>query len=117
MANQYSTSAACQTAQSRTRTRASPASGSSQSTYCGEYTLLVRQNAATVRKPSAARPGVTGARQATSATAASSATKAATATGSSGWTVAPSRPRAYQSEPKSAGRPALNRQNSAQPAG
>ncbi len=37
---------------SRQRGRASTASGSSQSTYCGEYTLLRSTNAATTRKAS-----------------------------------------------------------------
>ena len=51
------TSPACQIRKSRQRGRASTASGSSQSTYCGEYTLFVSRNAATTRNASCGSRG------------------------------------------------------------
>ena len=57
-AKKCSASTVCHTQKSRQRGRASARSGISQTTNCGEYTLLVSTNAATTRNVSWASRGV-----------------------------------------------------------
>src|SRR6478752_9605918 len=54
---QTTASDACHSSSGRHRGRASTASGSSQSEYCGDHTLLVSRNAAMTRKASWANRG------------------------------------------------------------
>lgn len=67
MAAQCSPSTACQMRKSRHRGRARASSGISQITNCGEYTLLVRIKAATIRNASWASLGLRGAARARTA--------------------------------------------------
>jgi hypothetical protein len=104
-------SVTCQASSTRQDGRASTASGSSQSEYCGLHTLLVSRNAATTRNSSCGSRGRRGAVSASAATAASASTTAAAATvltcGAglpelSVWATP------YQRESKSAGRSRLS---------
>src|SRR6516162_6455126 len=61
MAKKYQTSAACQTAYAQNRGRASTTSGTSQTTYCGDHTLLASRNTARTRKNTCGTRGRRGA--------------------------------------------------------
>src|SRR6266516_780145 len=50
MAKKYVTSATCHTAYAHIRGLASTTSGASQTTYCGDHTLLLTRKAASTRK-------------------------------------------------------------------
>ena len=67
MAHQCITSKNCQSRKSRQRGCASATNGTSQTTNCGEYTLLVSTNAATTRNTSDAIRGRRGAVSASTA--------------------------------------------------
>src|SRR5659263_644657 len=69
-AGSTSTSVACQARNAGQDGRASTASGSSQTTYCGECTLLVSMNPTKARKYSCGSRGRRGARSASTTTAA-----------------------------------------------
>ena len=103
---------ACQASSAFQDGRASTASGSSHSEYCGLHTLLVSRNAATARNSSCGSRGRRGASR-PSASTATSATSTATAarlfTCGAGLPEPLSRVEApYQSESKSAGRSRLS---------
>ncbi len=102
----------CQASSARQDGRASTASGSSQSEYCGDHTLLVSRKAATTRKSSCGSRGRRGASRASASTPATASTTAIAAMPltSGGEPPSPvsrwSTP--YQSESKSAGRSRLS---------
>src|SRR5579862_9685245 len=61
MAKKYQISAACQARYDHSRGRASTTSGTSQTTYCGDQTLLASRNAASTRKNTCGTRGRRGA--------------------------------------------------------
>src|SRR6516162_9105056 len=61
MAKKYPTSAACQTAYGHIRGLASTTRGTSQTTYCGDHTLLASRNTARTRKNTCGTRGRRGA--------------------------------------------------------
>src|SRR5271170_3429733 len=75
MPKKYPTSANCHSRYGHSRGRASTASGTSQTTYCGDQTLFVIRNAASTRKHSCGRRGRRGAASASTAIAAQAAAK------------------------------------------
>jgi hypothetical protein len=107
----------CQASSARQDGRASTASGSSHSEYCGLQTLLVSRNAATTRNSSCGSRGRRGAISASTSTAASaSRTTAAAAplTLGAGLPLPTTWSKPYQSESKSAGRSRLSLRNCSQ---
>ncbi len=106
-------SVTCQASSARQDGRASTASGSSQSEYCGDQTLLVSRKAATTRKSSCGSRGRRGASRPSTATAPTATTTAIAAMPLTCGGEPPSPPvstwsRPYQSESKSAGRSRLS---------
>jgi hypothetical protein len=100
-------SVTCQASSTRQDGRASTASGSSQSEYCGLQTLLVSRNAATTRNSSCGSRGRRGAISPSTNTAASASSTATAATPlTCGAGLLPPRiwAKPYQRESKSAGR-------------
>src|SRR5580693_10079156 len=121
MARKYTTSPTCHRAYGHHRGRASTASGTSQTTYCGDQTLFVIRNAASTRKHSWGRRGRRGAASASTAIAAQAAAKKAADRSFSAlsWLL-PSTgtlkcSNRYQIEPQSAPRSLLNTKKYAQP--
>jgi hypothetical protein len=107
-------SAACQASSARQDGRASTASGSSQSEYCGLQTLLVSRNPATTRKSSCGSRGRRGAISPsanTAASASSTVTAATPLTFGAGSPPPSTCATPYQSESKSAGRSRLSLRN------
>ena len=104
-------SVACQASSARHDGRASTASGTSQSEYCGLQTLLVSRKPATVRKSSCGNRGRRGASRPSASTPASAARTASAAMPLTWGAGAPgplsSALRPYQSESKSAARSRL----------
>ncbi len=114
MPRKYPTSASCHSRYGHSRGRASTASGTSQTTYCGDQTLFVIRNAASSRKHSCGSRGRRGAARASRAIAAKATTSAAADISLSAlsWEF-PSLDRLkysnmYQTEPQSAPRFLLN---------
>src|SRR5215472_6332551 len=114
MAKKYPTSAACQTAYAHTRGLASTTSGTSQTTYCGDHTLLLSRNTASTRKKTC---GTRGRRGAVRISAAMSTQPAANTAAENRLSEPPvSEPtngqcsiwKKYHTEPQSAARPALS---------
>ena len=104
----------CQASSTRQDGRASTASGSSQSEYCGLQTLLVSRNAATTRNSSWGSRGRRGAASASTNTAASASrttTAAGPFTSGAGLPLPASWWKPYQSESKSADRSRLSLRN------
>ena len=104
----------CQASNTRQDGRASTASGSSQSEYCGLQTLLVSRNAAITRKSSCGSRGRRGAASPSrnTATSASRTTiAAAPLTFGAGLPLPMTWWKPYQSESKSAGRSRLSLRN------
>lgn len=104
-------SVTCQASSARQDGRASTASGSSQSEYCGDHTLLASRKAATTRKSSCGSRGRRGASRPSTSTAPTATTTATAArpltcggepSPVSRWSTP------YQSESKSAGRSRLS---------
>jgi hypothetical protein len=107
-------SATCQARIARQDGRASTASGSSQSEYCGLQTLLVSRNAATTRSSSCGSRGRRGAISPSAATAASTTSTVTAATPLTcgvGLLLPSAWAKPYQSESKSAGRVRLSVRN------
>jgi hypothetical protein len=77
MPKKYPTSASCHSRYGHSRGRASTASGTSQTTYCGDQTLFVIRNAASSRKHSCGSRGRRGAASASRAIAAKATIRAA----------------------------------------
>ncbi len=103
---------ACQASSARQDGRASTASGSSHSEYCGLHTLLVSRNAATTRKSNCGNRGLRGATRPSPSTP-QSATSTASVAIPFTWGAEPPGPtssacRPYQSESKSAVRSRLS---------
>ena len=103
----------CQASSARQDGRASTASGSSHSEYCGDHTLFVSRKAATTRKSSCGNRGRRGASRPSAATAPTASTTAIAATPLTCGGEPESPPvtrwsRPYQSESKSAGRSRLS---------
>jgi hypothetical protein len=113
-------SVTCQASSTRQDGRASTASGSSQSEYCGLHTLLVSRNAATTRNSSCGSRGRRGAASPSTNTAASASTTVTEATPLT-CGAGSSRPRIwakpYQRESKSAGRSRLSLRKRSQESG
>jgi hypothetical protein len=108
---------ACQASNARQDGRASTASGSSHSEYCGLQTLLLSRNTAITRKSSCGSRGRRGASNASRTTAASASSTAAAAgvlTLGAGLSLPTSWPMPYQSESKSAARSRLSLRNCSQ---
>jgi hypothetical protein len=100
-------SVTCQASSARQDGRASTASGSSQSEYCGLHTLLVSRNSATTRNSSCGSRGRRGAISPsanTAASAISTVTAATPLTLGAGLSLPKTWAKPYQSESKSAGR-------------
>lgn len=111
----------CQASSARQDGRASTASGSSHSEYCGLHTLLVSRNAATARKSSCGSRGRRGASRPRASTPASATSTLSAATPLT-WGAGLPAPAAiacspYQSESKSAGRSRLSSKNRRQDSG
>jgi hypothetical protein len=107
-------SVTCQASSARQDGRASTASGSSQSEYCGLQTLFVSRNAATTRNSSCGSRGRRGAFSAntmTAAIASTTVTPAMPLTCGAGFLLPTTWVKPYQSESKSAGRSRLSFRN------
>jgi hypothetical protein len=118
--NHTTHSVTCQARITRQDGRASTASGSSQSEYCGLQTLLVSRNAATTRNSSCGSRGRRGAASPSAATAASTISTVVAATPfTCGVGLSPPKAWAkpYQSESKSAGRVRFRVRNRSQESG
>src|SRR5215469_3330087 len=114
MAKKYPTSAACQAAYAHSRGRARTTSGTSQTTYCGDHTLLESRNTARTRKNTWGTRGLRGAArmsaammtQPTANTRAESALSPVTDSESRNGQCSVSKK--YQMDPQSAGRVLLS---------
>src|SRR5215204_6920897 len=108
MAPKYTSSPAVKIVQSLQRGRAKIISGSSQSTYCGEYTLLVIKKAATTKKATEPRRGRRGPKMIKTAMPTQPRAKSPRLTRFT-WTSSwPARESTYQKEPRSPPRSELN---------
>src|SRR6516162_10430005 len=114
MAKKYQTSAACHTAYAQNRGRASTTSGTSQTTYCGDHTLLLSRKTASTRRNTWGTRGRRGAVRISAAMSTHPAAKTAAENRLSALPVSEPRngqcsiSKKYHTEPQSAGRPLLS---------